>query len=196
MTDASIVAPLAARLRGLYLAVVTLGLVFIGEPIFKHWRGLTGGVGVGRPAAVPELFGFQFAVDGEMFTKAQKLYLLMLVLLGVAPTDTADQARWLADKVIGLRIFNDDEGKMNRAVADVGGGVLVVSQFTLYGDASKGRRPSFIGAAPPEIAIPLYEEFVNAVKALGIPTATGRFGAAMQVELINDGPVTLILDTR
>lgn len=118
----------------------------------------------------------------------------LLVLLGVARTDTAAQAEWLADKVVGLRIFEDDEGKMNRAVADVGGGVLVVSQFTLYGDCAKGRRPSFIAAAAPELAIPLYEAFVNGVRAQGIPTATGRFGAMMQVELVNDGPVTLILD--
>ncbi len=119
----------------------------------------------------------------------------LLVLLGVTHDDTADAAAWLADKVVGLRIFNDDDGKMNRAVADVGGGVLVVSQFTLYGDCRKGRRPSFIGAARPEVAVPLYEAFVNAVRALGIPTATGRFGAMMQVELVNDGPVTLVIDS-
>ena len=120
----------------------------------------------------------------------------LLVLLGVAKSDTAEQARWLADKIVGLRIFNDGEGKMNRDVAEVGGAILVVSQFTLYGDCSKGRRPSFIDAAPPEIAIPLYEAFINAVKAHGISTETGRFGAMMQVELINDGPVTLIIDTK
>ena len=120
----------------------------------------------------------------------------LLVLLGVTKTDTVEQARWLADKIISLRIFNDDEGKMNRDVAEVGGAVLIVSQFTLYGDCSKGRRPSFIDAAPPETAIPLYEAFINAVKAHGIPTATGRFGAMMQVSLINDGPVTLILDSK
>ena len=120
----------------------------------------------------------------------------LLVLLGVAPTDTPDDATWLADKIVGLRIFNDAEGKMNLGVQEVGGAVLVVSQFTLYGDCRKGRRPSFIGAAGPDIAVPRYEAFVDAVKALGIPTATGRFGAMMQVELVNDGPVTLILDTR
>ncbi len=119
----------------------------------------------------------------------------LLVLLGVAPTDTAAEVQWLADKVVGLRIFADDDGKMNRSVADAGGGVLVVSQFTLYGDCRKGRRPSFVGAAPPDIAEPLYEAFLNAVKALGVPTAAGRFGAMMQVELVNDGPVTLILET-
>jgi D-tyrosyl-tRNA(Tyr) deacylase len=114
----------------------------------------------------------------------------------VAPDDTPAQAQWLADKVIGLRIFNDAAGKMNLSVTDVGGGVLVVSQFTLYGDARKGRRPSFIGAAGPEVAVPMYEAFVDAVRAQGIPTATGRFGAMMQVELVNDGPVTLILDSN
>jgi D-tyrosyl-tRNA(Tyr) deacylase len=120
----------------------------------------------------------------------------LLVLLGVAVADTADDARRLADKVAGLRVFNDEAGKMNRSVADVGGGVLVVSQFTLYGDCRKGRRPSFIAAAPPEVAVPLYEAFVDALRALGLPTATGRFGAMMQVELVNDGPVTLIVDSR
>lgn len=118
----------------------------------------------------------------------------LLVLLGVAPDDSPEQVRWLADKIVGLRIFRDDEGKMNRDVVEVGGGVLVVSQFTLYGDCSKGKRPSFIGAARPEVAIPLYEAFINAVKALGVPTAAGKFGADMQVELVNEGPVTLIVE--
>ena len=120
----------------------------------------------------------------------------LLVLLGVARGDTADQARRLADKVVGLRIFADNEGRMNRGLADVGGEALVVSQFTLYGDCRKGRRPSFVEAAPPEMAVPLYEEFLVAVRALGIPTAAGRFGAMMQVELVNDGPVTLIVDSK
>jgi D-tyrosyl-tRNA(Tyr) deacylase len=120
----------------------------------------------------------------------------LTVLLGVARTDTPEQARWLAEKIATLRIFNDPEGKMNLDVAEVGGEVLVVSQFTLYGDCRKGRRPSFIDAAPPEIAIPLYEEFINGVKALGIRTATGRFGAMMQVELVNDGPVTLVVESK
>ena len=120
----------------------------------------------------------------------------LLVLLGVTKSDMAEQARWLADKIVSLRIFNDADGKMNLDVAEVGGAILVVSQFTLYGDCSKGRRPSFIDAASPETAVPLYEEFINAIKAHGIPTATGRFGAMMQVSLINDGPVTLILDSK
>jgi D-aminoacyl-tRNA deacylase len=120
----------------------------------------------------------------------------LLVLLGVARNDTIEQAQWLADKVIALRVFEDADGKMNRDVAEVGGAVLVVSQFTLYGDCRKGRRPSFVDAAAPDTAVPLYEAFVNAVKAQGIVTATGRFGAMMQVELVNDGPVTLIVDSK
>lgn len=118
----------------------------------------------------------------------------LVVLLGIAPDDDAAAAEWLAKKVVELRIFADDEGKMNRSVAEVGGGVLIVSQFTLYGDCQKGRRPSFLGAARPETAIPLYEAFITAVKAEGVPVATGQFGAMMDVELVNDGPVTLILE--
>ncbi len=119
------------------------------------------------------------------------------MLAGFAPTDTDAQLSWMAEKILGLRVFGDAEGKMNRDLADVGGGVLVVSQFTLYGDASKGRRPSFIDAAPPNLAIPLYEKFVATLreKAAGkIPVETGEFGAMMDVELVNDGPVTLILE--
>jgi D-tyrosyl-tRNA(Tyr) deacylase len=119
----------------------------------------------------------------------------LLVLLGVTHADTAEQAKWLADKIAGLRIFADEQGKMNRDVTEAGGGILVVSQFTLYGDCRKGRRPSFIDAAGPDVAVPMYEAFVNAIRARGIFTATGRFGAMMQVELINDGPVALILDS-
>ena len=132
-------------------------------------------------------------VDGEVIGAIEHG---LLVLLGVAPEDTDADGRWLADKIVNLRIFPDDADKMNRSVADVGGSVLVVSQFTLHGDCKKGRRPSFIGAAAPEIAIPRYEAFVNAVRALGVTVATGRFGATMRVELVNEGPVTLILDTK
>ncbi len=120
----------------------------------------------------------------------------LLVLVGVTTTDTAADAEWLAEKTAHLRIFNDAAGKMNQSVAEVGGSLLVVSQFTLYGDCRKGRRPSFIAAAQPDIAIPLYEAFVNTLRALGLPVGTVRFGAMMQVELVNDGPVTLILDTK
>ena len=118
----------------------------------------------------------------------------LVVLLGVTHNDTPENAKWLAEKIVGLRIFNDADGKMNRDLTEVNGAMLIVSQFTLYGDCKKGKRPSFIDAATPLIAIPLYEAFINGVKALGIPVATGRFGADMKVELINDGPVTLIVD--
>jgi D-aminoacyl-tRNA deacylase len=119
----------------------------------------------------------------------------LLVLLGVHRDDAPEQARWLAEKVAGLRIFEDADGKMNVSVQDVRGAMLVVSQFTLYGNCEKGRRPSFIEAAQPELAVPLYERFVTELRALGLPVATGQFGADMQVELINDGPVTLIVDS-
>jgi D-tyrosyl-tRNA(Tyr) deacylase len=118
----------------------------------------------------------------------------LLLLAGFTDGDTEDALAWMADKVVGLRIFPDDEGKMNRSVQEVGGGLLVVSQFTLYGDARKGRRPSFVDAARPEVAIPLYERFVDLLRATGLPVGTGEFGAMMDVELVNDGPVTLILD--
>src|SRR5262245_51499684 len=116
------------------------------------------------------------------------------LLAGFAPSDTPDQVLWMAEKVSGLRLFSDAEGKMNLGLAEVGGEVLVVSQFTLYGDASKGRRPSFIDAARPEVAIPLYERFCAELRGRGLTVATGEFGADMQVELVNDGPVTLILE--
>ncbi|HEY8470143.1 MAG TPA: D-aminoacyl-tRNA deacylase [Longimicrobiales bacterium] len=118
-----------------------------------------------------------------------------LLLVGLRADDTEEKLRWMADKVVGLRLFPDADGKMNRALDEVGGGLLVVSQFTLYGDAQKGRRPSFIEAAPPEVAIPLYERFVQLLRerAPG-PVETGEFGAMMEVELVNDGPVTLIVE--
>ena len=121
-----------------------------------------------------------------------------LVLAGFSPTDNEASLGWMAEKVLGLRVFGDAEGKMNRDLADVNGSVLVVSQFTLYGDTSKGRHPSFITAAPPDIAIPLYEKFVALLREHGarssIVVETGEFGAMMDVELVNDGPVTLILE--
>jgi D-tyrosyl-tRNA(Tyr) deacylase len=117
-----------------------------------------------------------------------------LLLVGFAPTDTLAQVSWMAEKVSGLRLFADAEGKMNLDLAAVGGAVLVVSQFTLYGDAGKGRRPSFIGAARPEIAIPLYEAMIAELRARGLTVATGEFGADMKVALVNDGPVTLLLE--
>jgi D-tyrosyl-tRNA(Tyr) deacylase len=119
-----------------------------------------------------------------------------VVLAGFAPTDTEEALAWMAEKIVGLRVFADADGRMNRSVADAGGGLLVVSQFTLYGDARKGRRPSFTDAAPPDVAIPLYERFVALLRerAGGLPVETGEFGAMMEVELVNDGPVTLQLE--
>ena len=120
----------------------------------------------------------------------------LLVLLGVAPGDGPEQSVWLANKLAGLRIFPDDEGRMNRSLLDIGGGALVVSQFTLYGDCRKGRRPSFVRAAPPELAEPLYERFCDDLTAAGVShVGRGVFGAHMDVALVNDGPVTLVLDT-
>jgi D-tyrosyl-tRNA(Tyr) deacylase len=117
-----------------------------------------------------------------------------LLLVGFTGVDTEAQVTWMADKVQGLRLFGDAEGKMNLSLEDVGGELLVVSQFTLYGNAEKGRRPSFIDAARPEVAIPLYERFVAALRERGLTVATGEFGAMMDVELVNDGPVTLWLE--
>ena len=117
-----------------------------------------------------------------------------VLLVGFTSTDTDEHVAWMAEKVTGLRLFADAEDKMNLALADVGGAVLVVSQFTLYGDARKGRRPSFIDAARPEIAIPLYERFIALLRATGLRVETGEFGAMMDVELVNDGPVTLWLE--
>lgn len=116
------------------------------------------------------------------------------LLVGFTHDDTVERVDWMAEKVAGLRLFSDETGKMNLGLDDVGGAVLVVSQFTLYGDAAKGRRPSFIGAARPEVAIPLYERFVATLRSRGLPVETGDFGAMMAVEIVNDGPVTLLLE--
>ena len=118
----------------------------------------------------------------------------LVALVGFNAADGGEQLEWMADKILGLRIFADADDKMNLALGDVGGGLLVVSQFTLYGDASRGRRPSFIDAARPELAIPLYERFVDRLRALGATVETGEFGAMMDVELVNDGPVTIWLE--
>jgi D-tyrosyl-tRNA(Tyr) deacylase len=121
----------------------------------------------------------------------------LLVLLGVGRDDTSEDATWLAGKVAALRIFEDETGRMNRAVTETGGGILVVSQFTLFASTRKGTRPSFNDAAPPDHAIPLYEEFNRLVAgALGRPVQTGRFGARMDVALVNDGPVTILIDSK
>jgi D-aminoacyl-tRNA deacylase len=144
-------------------------------------------------ACVQRVSEASVTVDGEI---VGRIGAGLVVLLGVGDGDTADDARQLAQKIVELRIFGDDEGKMNRSLAETGGGLLVVSQFTLMGDCRKGRRPSFIGAAPPELAEQLYEEFVAAAAGLGITIATGRFRQHMDVALVNDGPVTLLLDSK
>ncbi len=118
----------------------------------------------------------------------------LLLLVGIRNGDTETEARWLAEKCIHLRIFSDEAGRFNRSLLDVRGEILAVSQFTLYGDARRGRRPGFTDAAPPEISEPLYERFVSYLRESGLRTETGRFGAHMQVHLVNDGPVTLLLE--
>jgi D-aminoacyl-tRNA deacylase len=120
----------------------------------------------------------------------------LLVLLGVGRDDDEADATYFAEKIAGLRIFEDDDGKMNRNVIDVGGSVLAVSQFTLYGDVRRGKRPSFDAAAPPDVARRLYEFFVQQIQALGLRCETGRFQEMMQVELVNEGPVTILLDSK
>ena len=130
-------------------------------------------------------------VDGETVGAIGRGF---VVLAGFAPTDAEPTLAWMAEKLAGLRVFGDAEGKMNLGIADVGGAMLVVSQFTLYGDASKGRRPSFVGAAPPEQAEALYDRFVALLRERGVRVETGRFRAMMEVDLVNDGPVTLLLE--
>ena len=131
-------------------------------------------------------------IGGETVGKIGKGF---LILLGVGPEDDERHCRYLAEKALGLRIFEDENEKMNLSLADVGGQVLVVSQFTLYGNCRKGRRPSFTEAAPPELGNQLYEKFLEICEELGYPPQHGRFGANMQVESVNDGPVTILLDT-
>jgi D-tyrosyl-tRNA(Tyr) deacylase len=144
-------------------------------------------------AVVQRVSSARVEVEGEVTGSIDRG---LLVLLGVGQGDTEKQAQWLADKIAGLRIFEDDAGKMNLSVQDIGGSVLVVSQFTLYGDCRKGRRPSFTEAAPPDLADRLYQAFVSHLRSLGIPAETGVFQAKMKVHLVNDGPVTILLDTE
>ena len=132
------------------------------------------------------------AIDGEVVGKIGQGF---LILLGVGPEDNEQTCRYLAEKCLGLRVFEDENGKMNLGLEQVGGQVLVVSQFTLYGNCRKGRRPSFVEAAPPELGNALYEKFLAVCQELGYPPQHGQFGADMKVESVNDGPVTLILDT-
>ena len=133
------------------------------------------------------------SVDGEQIGAIQQGF---MVLIGVSTDDTDHDVHYMAEKVPNLRIFEDEAGKMNRSLKDVGGAILAVSQFTLYGDVSHGRRPSFIGAGKPDIAIALYEQFLSECERLGFPPQHGEFGAYMQVASENDGPVTLIVDTN
>lgn len=143
-------------------------------------------------AVIQRVSRAQVSVDGEICGKIEQG---LLVLLGVGKTDTAADAEYLAEKTAGLRIFEDENGKMNRSASEVGGGVLAVSQFTLYGDIRRGKRPSFDDAAAPGLARQLYDLFVAKIRAAGLACETGRFQATMQVELVNDGPVTILLDS-
>jgi D-tyrosyl-tRNA(Tyr) deacylase len=143
-------------------------------------------------AVVQRVAQARVRVDGQVVGEIARG---LLVLLGVSGQDTAADVTYIASKIRGLRIFPDEQGKMNRSVEDVGGAVLLVSQFTLYGDARGGRRPSFIAAAPPDQAKALYEEAARELRGAGLPVETGVFRADMQVELINDGPITLLLDS-
>ena len=144
-------------------------------------------------AVVQRVTSASVEVDGEVVGSIEAG---CLVLVGVAPEDGEKESAWLAEKIVGLRIFNDDDGKMNRSLEESGGGVLLVSQFTLYGDARKGRRPSFIRAARGAEAEALYEDVGTRITRRGIDCATGVFGADMKVGLVNDGPVTILLDSE
>lgn len=143
-------------------------------------------------AVVQRVSSASVDVDGE---RVGEIARGLLVLLGVADGDEANDARWMAEKIVSLRIFEDDEGKMNLSLEDVGGALLTVSQFTLLGDCRKGRRPSFVKAARVELAEKLYQEFVSVVEGLGVATATGRFQTHMAVSLVNDGPVTILVES-
>jgi len=143
-------------------------------------------------AVIQRVSRAEVRVDGEIVGKIGRGY---VVLLGIAKGDTENDIQWLVDKICNLRVFPNDEGKFDRSLLDIQGEVLVVSQFTLFGDCRKGRRPGFDAAAPPQLAQELYQKTVEAFVRAGIPTQTGRFAAMMEVDLVNDGPVTLILDT-
>ena len=143
-------------------------------------------------AVVQRVSRAQVAVDGEIVAEVGRG---LVVLLGVTHADTEGDADYLADKIAGLRVFEDENGKMNLDVASIGGGILVVSQFTLYGDVRRGKRPSFDAAAPPERARQLYEYFAERIRAAGLLCQTGRFQEMMEVELVNEGPVTILLES-
>jgi len=144
-------------------------------------------------AVVQRVTRAQVAVNGEI---TGQIGLGLLVLLGVGQDDSEADATYLAEKIAGLRVFEDEQGKMNRSARDAGGSVLAVSQFTLYGDVRRGKRPSFDAAAPPETARRLYEFFVEQIRAAGVRCETGRFQETMKVELVNEGPVTILLDSE
>ena len=152
----------------------------------RGWKGIV-------RAVVQRVTRASVTVDGRV---AGEIGAGLLILLGVSRTDNPESAAYLAEKIANLRIFSDEAGKMNLSLIDIGGSALVVSQFTLYGDTRGGRRPSFLQAAPPEEASRLYEEFVRSMRALGVAVETGVFQAQMQVELVNDGPVTILLDSE
>lgn len=135
--------------------------------------------------------GASVRVDGETVGSIGRG---LLALVGFGPEDGEEELDWMADKLAGLRVFPDEDGRMDRSVADVGGALLLVPQFTLYGDVSRGRRPSFTGAANPDVAEPLFERFLERCRATGLPVERGEFGARMEVELVNDGPVTLVVE--
>lgn len=143
-------------------------------------------------AVVQRVLGAQVEVDGACIARMERG---LLVLVGIGRSDGPGEVDRLARKVVGLRVFQDENGRFDRSVLEVEGTIGLVSQFTLYGDARKGRRPSFGEAAPPDQALPLFEALGQAVRTLGVPVVTGRFGAAMRVSLVNDGPVTILLDT-
>jgi D-tyrosyl-tRNA(Tyr) deacylase len=144
-------------------------------------------------AVVQRVSRARVTVNGEI---TGEIGLGLLVLLGVAQTDTEADCDYLAEKIAGLRIFEDDQHKMNRSISEAGGAVLVVSQFTLYGDVRRGKRPAFDRAAPPQLARALYERFVERIRSYGLRCETGRFQEMMQVELVNDGPLTIMLDSE
>jgi D-tyrosyl-tRNA(Tyr) deacylase len=148
---------------------------------------------IGVRACIQRVSESSVAVDGQIVGRIERG---LLVLLGITQDDASRDVQYMAEKTTALRIFEDDAGKMNRSLLEVGGEMLVVSQFTLLGDCRKGRRPSFVNAAPPELAEPLYEQFLAHVQRLGVRTAAGQFRAHMDVSLVNDGPVTVLVDSR
>ena len=134
----------------------------------------------------------QVSIEGNVVGKIDKG---LLIFLGITHRDNEKDAKWLVNKISGLRIFSDEDGKMNKSIEDIEGEILLISQFTLYGDARKGRRPSFIDAAKPDIAVPLYNKFIELIREKNLKVSTGEFGADMKVELLNDGPVTMIIES-